>query len=279
MSRQDPIVPRPGLFGDANDADVLERQRRSFEHTAADYDRYRPSYPEALFEHIRNYADLAPDDRILEIGAGTGRATTHLARWGNPLLAIEPAPAMADVARENLASFANVEVQTARFEDGVEARAFGLVAVAQAFHWLDANTRIERIAGALYAHGTAAIMSNVQVTPEHNLPFFVQVQDVYLKHAPQLAHKGEFRRPDNLPGHPLEGSGLFTDLQQFGYPWHWTLPTETYIGLLSTHSPHAALDEDVRRALTDDIATLIDAEFGGHVSEHYVAMAGVARRS
>jgi SAM-dependent methyltransferase len=272
-------VPRPGLFSDATDADVLERQRRSFEHTASDYDRYRPSYPEALFDGIRNYADLAPDDRILEVGAGTGRATVHLAKWGNPLLAIEPAPAMADVARSHLASFPNVDVQTSRFEDGVETSAFGLVAVAQAFHWLDANTRVRRIADALYAHGTAAIMSNVQVTPEHNLPFFVRVQDVYLKHAPELAHKGEFRRPDNLPEHPLTGSDLFTDLRQFGHPWHWTLPTETYIGLLSTHSPHAALDADVRRALTGDIAELIDADFDGHVSEYYVAMAGVARRA
>jgi SAM-dependent methyltransferase len=263
----------------SEDAEVLERQRRSFEHTAAEYDHYRPSYPEELFEDIRSYADLAPDDRILEVGAGTGRATVHLAKWGNPLLALDPAPAMADVARSHLASFANVEVQTARFEDGVESSAFGLVAVAQAFHWLDPDTRVRRIADALYAHGTAAIIGNVQVTPEHNLPFFVRVQDVYNRHAPELAHKGEFRRPDDLPPHPLEDSNLFTDLQTFGHPWHWTLPSQLYIGLLSTHSPHAALNESVRKALTEDIAALIDAEFDGHVSEYYVAMAGVARRA
>ena len=271
----------PGHTGhpEQQDVEAYERQRRSFEHTAEDYDRYRPTYPNELFDDIRNYADLAPDDRILEVGAGTGRATVHLAKWGNPVLAIEPAPAMADVARSNLSSFANVEVRTARFEDGVETSAFGLAAVAQAFHWLDPATRIRRIADALYAHGTAAIMSNVQVTPENNLPFFERVQHVYLKHAPELAHKGEFRRPDNLPPHPLEGSDLFTDLQQFGHPWHWKLPTQTYIGLLSTHSPHAALDENVRRALTEDIAALIDAKFAGHVTEYYVATTGVARRA
>ena len=46
---------------------LYERQRRSFEHTADAYDRYRPTYPKELFEDVRAYANLEPDDRILEI--------------------------------------------------------------------------------------------------------------------------------------------------------------------------------------------------------------------
>lgn len=259
--------------------DLYERQRRSFEHTAENYDRYRPSYPDALFEDVRAYADLAPDDAILEIGAGTGRATVKFAAWGNPLVAIEPAPPMADLAHANLAAFPNVEVRTARFEDpGLEANSFGLVTCAQVYHWLDPATRIDRIANALYAHGTAAIIANVQVTPEHNLPFWVRVQDVYNAHDPDLAHKGEFRKPEDLPPHPFEGSDLFEDLAQRGHSWHWTLPTERYIGLLQTHSPHAALEPEIRESLCAGIADLIDREFDGHVTEYYVALAALARK-
>jgi SAM-dependent methyltransferase len=256
-----------------------ERQRRTFEQTAYAYDRYRPSYPQGIFSDIRVYADLAPDDSILEIGCGTGRATLPLAAWGNPLLAIEPAPAMAELAREKLASHPNVDIRTARFEDdGLDINAFGLVTCAQAYHWLDHGTRVERIASFLYAHGTTAIIANVQVTPDDNRAFWVRVQDVYLEHAPGNEHKGDFRKPDDLPPHPFEGSGLFVDLEQRGHPWHWTLPTPDYIGLLKTHSPHAALTPDVRERLTEGIAELIDREFDGRVTEHYVSLVALARK-
>ncbi len=261
------------------DSHTWERQRRSFEDTAEAYDRYRPTYPAALFDDVRAYADLAPDDRMLEVGCGTGRATVRFAEWGNPLLAIEPAPAMADLTRRNVAPFDNVEVWTGRFEDaGIDDGTFGLVTCAQAWHWLDEGTRIRRFADALYAHGTAAIIGNVQVCPEGNLAFWERVQDVYRKHTPGMEHEGEFRKPDDLPEHPLRGSELFVDLERIGHTWHWTLPTQDYLQLCTTHSDKAALEPDVRDRLLTGIGELIDAEFDGHVTEHYVALAGLARK-
>lgn len=263
------------------DDDVWERQRRSFEQTAEEYDRHRPSYPDELFADVRAYADLAPDDAILEIGAGTGRATLAVAAWGNPLVAIEPAPAMADVARRNVAHLPNVDMRTARFEDddAYETASFGLVFCAQVYHWLDRATRVQRLHDALYHYGTAAIIANVQVTPEDTLPFWQRVDSVYREVAPTLAHQGEFRRPDDLPRHPLEGSDLFVDLEHRAHPWSWTLDTEQYIALLQTHSPHASLVPDVRERLVATIAEVVDAEYGGAVTEHYVAWAALARRA
>jgi SAM-dependent methyltransferase len=264
----------------ASMSDMWERQRRSFDGTADAYDRHRPSYPAALFDDIKDYADLAPDDAILEIGAGTGRATVPMAEWGNPLTAVEPSAAMADVARTNLKRYANVEVITSSFEEaGITPRSFGLVTCAQAWHWLDEATRIERTADALYHFGTAAIIANVQVNPEETLPFFVRVQDVYREHAPEMMHAGEFRKHDDLPGHPLEGATQFSDLEQRAHAWEWTLSSAEYIGLMSTHSNHAALDPPLRERLLSGVAELIDTEFGGSVTEHYVAMVALAHRA
>lgn len=204
-----------------------ERQRRTFERRAVDYDRYRPIYPDALF--TTSSATRASHDRIIEIGCGTGRATLPLARTGTPLLGIEPAPAMADVVRAKLAGHPNVEIITSSFEDAdIGRQAFGLVACAQAYHWLDRATRDDRIANALRPHGSAAIFANIPVTRDASKPFHVRVQDVYRQIAPDLAHKGPFRGPDGLPPHPLEGSDRFTDLEQRGHPWSWTLSTTDY---------------------------------------------------
>lgn len=261
--------------------EAWERQRRSFERTAQAYDRYRPSYPAALFDDVRTYADLAPDDRILEIGCGTGRATLPIAAWGNPVVALEPAREMADVARTHLDPHPNVEVVTARFEDdgAYLAGSFGLVVCAQAFHWLDPQTRAARIRDALYHFGTAAILSNVQVSPREERAFFERAQDVYLAVAPELAHQGDFRSPGDLPPHPLEGAPGFVDLKRRVHRWQWTLPTERYVSLLGTHSGHAALDPRVRERLHTAIAELIDDAFEGRVTEHYESAAWLARRA
>jgi hypothetical protein len=183
---------------------------------------------------------------------------------------------MADRARANVP---DVDVRTATFEDaGLDHGSFGLVTCAQVWHWLDPDTRVERIADLLGPGRTAAIIANVQVVPEHNRAFWERVQIVYLEHTPGMEHQGEFRTPDNLPGHPLEGSDLFTDLEQIGHEWHWTLETADYLGLCATHSNKAALDAATRDRLLTGIGELIDAEFDGHVTEYYVAMAGLARK-
>jgi SAM-dependent methyltransferase len=262
-----------------SEAEAREIRRRTFETTAALYERYRPTYPAALFDDVRAYADLAPDDAILEVGAGTGRATVHLARWGNPMVVIEPAPAMTEIIRANVAEHSHVDVRTTTFEGAeVERNAFGLVVVARAFGWLDPATRVERIHQALYAYGSVALVNNFQVTTPEWLPFFERVQDVYLAHAPEIAHQGAFPSADDVPEHELKDEPLFGDHQQPEHPWEWTLSAEDYVGLMSTHSPHAALEPDVRGRLHEGIVDLINAEFGGVVTEHYVAIAALARR-
>lgn len=255
---------------------MWERRRRSFENTAEVYDRYRPTYPTALFDDVREYASLNDADRILEVGCGTGRATKLLAEWGNPLLATDAAPAMAERTRDNLKAFDNVEVVAKRFED--MDGTFGLVACAQVYHWLDPETRVQRFHDLVRPGGSAAIISNVQVTPDDNLPFWVRVNDVYREHTPEMAHKGDFRKPDDLPPHPFDGSELFERLTTRTHFWEWTLSTDDYAGLLSTHSDKAALDEDTRRRLIDGISELVDREFDGHVTECYVSVAYLASR-
>lgn len=263
----------------AVDETAWEHQRRTFERTAEAYDRRRPRYPAALFRDMRAYAALRPGERILEIGSGPGIATVPVTAWGHPMLCLEPAEEMVAVARRRLAPHATVELIASTFEDWqLEREAFGLVYVAQAFHWLDRATRAERIRAVLRPGGTAAVLWNEQVMPDNHRAFFVRVQHVYLEHAPALAHKGEFRS-EPRPGHAFEDVPGFADLERKLYPWEWTLRTDEYVALMATHSPHAALPDDVRSRLLDGIAQLIDGEFSGRVTESYVAVCDLARRS
>jgi ubiquinone/menaquinone biosynthesis C-methylase UbiE len=54
---------------------ALERAR-TFNGVAAAYDTYRSGYPSELFSDLIAFAKLRPNNRVLEVGCGSGQATT-----------------------------------------------------------------------------------------------------------------------------------------------------------------------------------------------------------
>src|ERR1051325_8579807 len=94
------------------EVEVIDDARRvSFDANAELYDAVRPSYPDALADDVIARAGR----RILEIGAGTGKATAVFARRGASIVAIEPGPSMAAVLRRNTAEL-DVTVEETTFE-------------------------------------------------------------------------------------------------------------------------------------------------------------------
>src|SRR2546427_238382 len=64
-------------------------QRFVFGEVADLYDRARPGYPEALVDDVLECCGL-PAPRVLEVGAGTGKATVAFAARGLEIVALEP---------------------------------------------------------------------------------------------------------------------------------------------------------------------------------------------
>jgi cyclopropane fatty-acyl-phospholipid synthase-like methyltransferase len=68
---------------------------------------------------------------------------------------------MADIARKNLARWANVEVVTASFEAfKAPASGFDSVVSATAFHWIDPNASFAKAASLLGGGGRLALLTN-----------------------------------------------------------------------------------------------------------------------
>ena len=79
------------------------------------YDRYRPWYPESVFDDIFGVTDITAGSEVIEIGAGNGIATEPLVRGGLSVTAIEPSPEMAALAQAKIGDRGSVFV--GRFED------------------------------------------------------------------------------------------------------------------------------------------------------------------
>jgi SAM-dependent methyltransferase len=161
---------------------VTAERRLSFGTAAEEYERARQGFPEALVDDVLLYAGLPAGALVLEIGAGTGKATRSFAARGVDVVCLEPDPAMAAVLRR-VCPQADIEVVS--FEDyPLPGERFGLVLCAQAWHWLDAGTRVERTAQTLVPGGAVAVFWN-----DYELPPALRgrVNAVWQARAPELA--------------------------------------------------------------------------------------------
>src|ERR1700733_11475459 len=123
---------------------------------ALDYDRYRPRYPEGVFDDILRVTDTSQGAEVIEIGAGTGIATEPLARRGLSVTAIEPSPEMARLAQAKLSGRGSVFV--GRFEDYSTPSPVQLVASFNAWHWVDPAVAVDRVAELLTPVGSLALV-------------------------------------------------------------------------------------------------------------------------
>jgi len=95
-------------------ASIDEASRTSFDRNAELYDAARPSYPEALVDEVVAASGIPAGGRILEIGAGTGKATVPFARRGYAVVALEPGANLATILSRNVAAFPEVAVEVTR---------------------------------------------------------------------------------------------------------------------------------------------------------------------
>ena len=79
-----------------------KQQSLVFGEVAELYHRYRPEYPDDLFEWILATCQTSTNDLIVDVGCGTGKASAPLVARGYEILGLEPDPAMAAIALREL---------------------------------------------------------------------------------------------------------------------------------------------------------------------------------
>ncbi|NJR31935.1 MAG: class I SAM-dependent methyltransferase [Chamaesiphon sp. CSU_1_12] len=103
-----------------------------FSDRAADYVKYRPSYPAAAIDTILD--GLGTEPIAADVGAGTGISARLLAERNVRVWAIEPNTAMRSAAAPHpLVEFRDGTAEATR----LEAASVDLVTCFQAFHWFD----------------------------------------------------------------------------------------------------------------------------------------------
>ncbi|CAH0123628.1 putative methyltransferase Rv3342 [Microbacterium oxydans] len=214
---------------------------RSFESIGADYDRYRPGFPDRAAEIILPTAV----DAVLDLGAGTGKFTELLTERAARVVAVEPSEAMLDVLRRKLPTAEAMLGSAERIP--VADGSIDAVTVAQAFHWFDRDPACREIARVLAPGGALGLLWN------HSDPSCAWDRACHRIAHPAVgdADATTSSAADELPGFEFVG--------QETVRWRERIARMTYVRRWGTVSSFLVADDERRAEMLHAVETVLDA--------------------
>ncbi|MDZ7675825.1 MAG: hypothetical protein U5K30_12260 [Acidimicrobiales bacterium] len=242
-------------------------RRLIFGTVAEDYDRYRPAYPDELFDLL---LDRAAPDAVLDVGSGTGKLAAGFAARDLPGHAVEPNTAMATVLASNLPATWSIEISDFETCEAAGRSDWPLITCAQAWHWIDHEQGLGRSRELLAPGATLAICWN---RPSFvDTPLRREMDEIYDRLAPNMDSslrgrdvkpKGSERVLETVDaGQPPEG---YREVEHVELFWEQRYDAAGWVGNIATHSNHLLLEPDLRSELLGEVGAAIDRHGGEFV--------------
>ncbi|ERR1022692_61521 len=284
-----------------SDGTLARSYGKVFNEIAVEYDRNRPAYPDVLVDQACEVAAIGDGDRVLEIGCGTGQLTRGLLERGLRVTALEPGDRLIAVAEGNLKDAGDVEFFHARLEEvQLPRESYEAVFSASAIHWVDPDLSWRKIAEALTANGTLALIQYFGLQEQRSAEDQQALLSALGRHAPEItATWPSYRDLDCTIAGVRERRGnvadawawlgsydmgrdyaadLFEDLQLATVPTLIEHTAGELNALLGTMSFWARLSPDQREALVNENHALQE-RLGRPIRASTVALLVTARRS
>jgi len=109
-----------------------------FSSRVENYLRYRPGYPPAILDLLKDECGLTSASVVADIGSGTGILTELFLRNDNPVFAVEPNREMRAAAERLLGKYANFTSRSGAAEaTTLPEQSVDFITAGQAFHWFE----------------------------------------------------------------------------------------------------------------------------------------------
>lgn len=145
----------------------MTNSQHRFSDRVDNYVKYRPHYPAALYDFLREKGIVAPHHVIADIGCGTGISAKLFLERKHTVYGIEPNSDMLNAASIYLSDFSGFRSVTAPAEQtGLPAQSVDLVLCAQAFHWFDQQACKKEFQRILKPEGKVLLVWNDRRTPD-----------------------------------------------------------------------------------------------------------------
>lgn len=253
--------------------------REAFGLDPAGYHAVRPAYPDWVYEVLRQRCGVGENTAVFEIGAGTGIATHRLLELGaRPLIAIEPDDRLADFLCDTIPNEALTVIRSSFEEAVLPAAAFDLGLSATAFHWLDEETALAKVAGLLKPGGWWAMVWNVFGDPDRADPFHEATKALLA--GPIGPSRKDRKIPFALDKEArmaaLERTQAFDRIEHQASAWSLALDADEVVRLYATYS-NITIRPD-RQAVLTELGRIAREEFQGRVTRNMITSLYIARR-
>ena len=228
---------------------IHQAAQQGFSQQSSTYQRGRPEYPAELLGWLDHDLGARAGADVVDLGAGTGKFTTLLARLGAGVTAIEPVDAM----RERLIeAVPGVRALPGSAESmPLDDASVDAVACAQAFHWFANEAALAEIHRVLRPGGRLGLIWNVRNERVDWVAAITGIITPYEGDAPRH-YTGRWRQP-------FETQNLFTPLQRTSFSHsHVGSFDQVVIDRFMSVSFIAALPEQNKREVETRIRALQD---------------------
>lgn len=154
---------------------------RRFANRVENYIKYRPTYPPALIDMLKQECGLTPSSVIADIGSGTGVLSEMFLKCGNTVFGVEPNREMREAGERLLKAYERFTSVAASAEETTLApSSVDFVTAAQAFHWFDRTHARREFARILKPGGWVVLAWNDRLLD--TTPFLVAYEKLLRAH-------------------------------------------------------------------------------------------------
>jgi SAM-dependent methyltransferase len=218
-----------------------------FGRSAPVYARGRPGFPPASLDWLQQDLAIGPGQRVVEVGAGTGKFTRLLTQTGADVLAVDPvAPMLEQLAAEQ----PRVKTLLARAQElPLANESADAVICAQSFHWFATNDALREIRRILKPGGVLGLIWNVRDESVDWVAALTRIMSPHEGDAPRY-YKGEWRAV-----FPMEGFSPFEE-RHVNHA-HTGSPEQVIVDRVTSVSFIAALPAQTRNQVVEQLRALI----------------------
>lgn len=232
----------------------------------------RPDYaPEAL-DSIFNLADLGPNAKVCDVGAGVAHLTLPLAKLGCTVDAVEPNDAMRANGAKRTENLENVTWHEGTGEaTGMAAGAYDFVSFGSSFNVCDRQKALAETARMLKPGGYFACLWNHR---DLNDPVQKEIENIIKSFIPDYGYGT--RREDQ--SEVIRASGLFEEPEQITGRITWEQPIEDVKRAWQSHSTLDRQAGDKFPLIVEKIAAYLDSLGTDTLKIPYDTRAWVAKK-
>ncbi|MFJ1605800.1 class I SAM-dependent methyltransferase [Streptomyces sp. NPDC088253] len=269
----------------------------SFNTAAAQYAANRPSYPPALFTTLEDLAARPlKGAKVIDVGAGTGIATTLLHARGADVIAVEPGEGMAAEFRRAHPGIPLVRGTGDALPLATASADF--LTYAQSWHWTNPAHSLPEAFRVLRPGGALALWWNTVALDVPWIAAQAQRIDQYFEHAHPTEEDTATKTEEGTPTKPRKdteshqrAAGTLTERAFKGAPeppphthrivrWSRHVPVDTHLANIGSHSAFLILGKEGTDAfLAEERTRLLETFPDGGVEEVYEVLVIVATRS